>query len=149
MAERIMDPNNIRPDHLERYNFACKKIKETIPEPSDVLDIGCGIGYGSFIMHNMLNCGIDCIDKSPVAHGVYLEAFAKKAPRVNYIVEDFTQLGPDRLPANYDAVVSFEFIEHIPPDLAQSVFDLAGEKTNLFICSSPNERVRPHHLPRS
>jgi hypothetical protein len=47
----------------------------------------------------------------------------------------------------YDAVVSFEFIEHIPPDLAQSVFDLAGEKTNLFICSSPNERVRPHQLP--
>ena len=147
MAERIMDPNNIRPDHLERYNFACKKIKETISKPSDVLDIGCGIGYGSFIMHNMLNCGIDCIDKSPVAHGVYLEAFAKKAPRVNYIVEDFTQLEPDRLPASYDAVVSFEFIEHIPPDLAQSVFDLAGEKTNLFICSSPNERVRPHQLP--
>ena len=147
MAERIMDPNNIRPDHLERYNFACKKIKETISKPSDVLDIGCGIGYGSFIMHNMLSCGVDCIDKSPVAHGVYLEAFAKKAPRVNYIVEDFTQLEPDRLPASYDAVVSFEFIEHIPPDLAQSVFDLAGEKTNLFICSSPNERVRPHQLP--
>ena len=147
MAERIMDPNNIRADHLERYNFACKKIKETIHKPSDVLDIGCGIGYGSFIMHNMLSCGVDCIDKSPVAHGVYLEAFAKKAPRVNYIVEDFTQLEPDRLPASYDAVVSFEFIEHIPPDLAQSVFDLAGEKTNLFICSSPNERVRPHQLP--
>ena len=147
MAERIMDPNNIRPDHLERYNFACKKIKETISKPSDVLDIGCGIGYGSFIMHNILNCGIDCIDKSPVAHGVYLEAFAKKATRINYIVEDFTQLKPDRLPASYDAVVSFEFIEHIPPDLAQSVFDLAGEKTNLFICSSPNERVRPHQLP--
>ena len=147
MAERIMDPNNIRPDHLERYNFACKKIKEAIPKPSDVLDIGCGIGYGSFIMHNMLSCGVDCIDKSPVAHGVYLEAFSDKAPRINYIVEDFTQLNPDRLPANYDAVVSFEFIEHIPPNLAQSVFDLAGEKTNLFICSSPNERVRPHQLP--
>ena len=147
MVERIMDPNNIRPDHLERYNFAVKKIKEVIPKPNDVLDIGCGIGYGSFIMHNMLDCGIDCIDKSPVAHGVYLETFAEKAPRVNYIVEDFTQLEPDRLPASYDSVVSFEFIEHIPPDLAQSVFDLAGEKTNLFICSSPNERVRPHQLP--
>ncbi len=147
MVERIMDPKNIRPDHLERYNFACKKIKEVIAKPSDILDIGCGIGYGSFIMHNMLNCGVDCIDKSPVAHGVYLEAFSDKAPRINYIVEDFTQLNPDRLPANYDAVVSFEFIEHIPPDLAQSVFDLAGEKSNIFICSSPNERVRPHRLP--
>ena len=147
MAERIMDPKNIRPDHLERYNFACKKIKEVIAKPSDILDIGCGIGYGSFIMHNMLNCGVDCIDKSPVAHGVYLEAFSDKAPRINYIVEDFTQLNPDRLPASYDAVVSFEFIEHIPPNLAHSVFDLAGEKTNLFICSSPNERVRPHQLP--
>ena len=145
MAERIMDPDNIRADHLERYNFACKKLQE-IPN-SAILDIGCGIGYGSVIMHNMLNCSVDCIDKSPVAHGIYLEAFADKAPRVNYIVEDFTQLKSDLLQVNYDAVVSFEFIEHIPPDVAQSVFDLASEKSNIFICSSPNERVRPHRLP--
>ena len=58
MAERIMDPNNIRADHLERYNFACTKIKKLVPTPNDILDIGCGIGYGSFIMHNVLNCGI-------------------------------------------------------------------------------------------
>ena len=47
MVERIMDPNNIRADHLERYNFAVKKIKELVSKPSDILDIGCGIGYGS------------------------------------------------------------------------------------------------------
>ena len=78
MVERIMDPNNIRPDHLERYNFACKKIKEVIPKPNDVLDIGCGIGCGSFIMHNILDCGIDCIDKSPVAHEYILKLSQRK-----------------------------------------------------------------------
>ena len=86
MAERIMDPNNIRADHLERYNFAVKKIKELVPKPNDILDIGCGIGYGSYILHNMLNCGVDCIDKSPIAHGVFLESFSKKAPRMMSII---------------------------------------------------------------
>ena len=147
MAERIMDPNNIRADHLERYNFAVKKIKKLVPKPNDILDIGCGIGYGSYILHNMLNCGVDCIDKSPIAHGVFLESFSKKAPRINYIVEDFTKLEADRLQASYDAVVSFEFIEHIPPELGQGVFDLAANKSNIFIVSSPNECVRPHQLP--
>ena len=36
MVERTMDPNNIRPDHLERYNFACKKLEE-LTEPDHVL----------------------------------------------------------------------------------------------------------------
>jgi SAM-dependent methyltransferase len=146
MVERIMDPNNIRPDHLERYNFACKKLEE-LTEPDHVLDIGCGIGYGSVIMQNMMSSWVDCIDKSKEAHEVFLKSYDGKAPRVNYILQDFTKLKKGLLRDRYDAVVSFEFIEHIPPDLAQSVFDLAGEKTNLFICSSPNERVRPHQLP--
>ena len=146
MAERIMDPNNIRPDHLERYNFACKKLEE-LTEPDHVLDVGCGIGYGSVIMHNIMSSWVDCIDKSEEAYEVFLKSYDDKAPRVNYILQDFTKLKKGLLRDNYDAVVSFEFIEHIPPDLAQSVFDLAGEKTNLFICSSPNERVRPHKLP--
>ena len=146
MVERIMDPNNIRPDHLERYNFACKKLEE-LTEPDHVLDVGCGIGYGSVIMHNIMSSWVDCIDKSEEAYEVFLKSYDDKAPRVNYILQDFTKLKKGLLRDNYDAVVSFEFIEHIPPDLAQSVFDLAGEKTNLFICSSPNERVRPHQLP--
>ena len=146
MVERIMDPNNIRADHLERYNFACKKLEE-LTEPDHVLDIGCGIGYGSVIMQNMMSSWVDCIDKSKEAHEVFLKSYDNKAPRVNYILQDFTKLKKGLLRDRYDAVVSFEFIEHIPPDLAQSVFDLAGEKTNLFICSSPNERVRPHQLP--
>ena len=147
MVERIMDPNNIRADHLERYNFAVKKIKELVSKPADILDIGCGIGYGSYILHNMLNCGVDCIDKSTEAHAIYQKSYADKAPRINYMVEDFTKLDTEKLPVSYDAVVSFEFIEHIPPDLAQGVFDLAGEKSDIFIVSSPNECVRPHQLP--
>ena len=35
-----MDPTNIRADHLERYNFAVKKLKELKPET--ILDVGCG-----------------------------------------------------------------------------------------------------------
>ena len=115
MVERIMDPNNIRADHLERYNFAVKKIKELVSKPSDILDIGCGIGYGSYILHNMLNCGVDCIDKSTEAHDVFEEAFSRDVGKVNYIVTDITKLDPHTLRPAYDAVVSFEFIEHIPP----------------------------------
>lgn len=146
MVERIMDPNNIRPDHLERYNFACKKL-EKLTEPDHVLDIGCGIGYGSVIMHNIMSSWVDSIDKSQEAYQVFLTNFSRKAPRVNYILQDFTKLKKGSLRNTYDAVVSFEFIEHIPPKLAQSVFDLAAKKSKIFICSSPNERVRPHRLP--
>ena len=145
MVERIMDPNNIRADHLERYNFAVKKLKELKPET--ILDVGCGIGYGSVIMHNLLCASIDCIDKSTEAHDVFEEAFSRDVGKVNYIVTDITKLEPRTLRPAYDAVVSFEFIEHIPPELAQDVFDLAAEKSNIFIASSPNECVRPHKQP--
>jgi SAM-dependent methyltransferase len=146
MVERIMDPNNIRADHLERYNFACKKLEE-LTEPDHVLDVGCGIGYGSVIMHNIMSSWVDCIDKSEEAYEVFFMNFSHKAPRVNYIRQDFTKLKKKELRNTYDAVVSFEFIEHIPPELAQDVFDLAAEKSNIFIASSPNECVRPHKLP--
>ena len=145
MVERIMDPNNIRADHLERYDFAVKKLKELKPET--ILDVGCGIGYGSVIMHNLLCASIDCIDKSTEAHDVFEEAFSRDVGKVNYIVTDITKLEPRTLRPAYDAVVSFEFIEHVPPELAQDVFDLAAEKSNIFIASSPNECVRPHKQP--
>ncbi len=145
MVERIMDPTNIRADHLERYNFAVKTLKEHKPET--ILDVGCGIGYGSVIMHNLLCSSVDCIDKSTEAHDVFEEAFSRDVGKVNYIVTDITKLEPRTLRPAYDAVVSFEFIEHIPPELAQDVFDLAAEKSNIFIASSPNECVRPHKLP--
>ena len=143
MVERIMDPNNIRGDHLNRYNFACKTIKSA----KNILDIGCGIGYGSVIMHNLLDAQIDCIDKSTEAYEVFQEAYNFTAPCIDYIVADFTKLDKNRLKKSYDAVVSFEFIEHIPPKLVPKVFELAAEKSNTFICSSPNEWVRPHKQP--
>ena len=145
MVERIMDPKNIRADHLERYNFAVKRLKDLKPE--NILDIGCGIGYGSLIMHNLLCASIDCIDKSVEAHDVFEEAFSRDVGKVNYIVTDITKLEPRTLRPAYDAVVSFEFIEHIPPELSQDVFDLAADKSDIFIVSSPNECVRPHQLP--
>ena len=88
MVERIMDPNNIRADHLERYNFAVKRLKDLKPE--NILDIGCGIGYGSVIMHNLLGSSVDCIDKSTEAHDVFEESFSRDVGKVNYIVTDIT-----------------------------------------------------------
>ena len=146
MAERIMDPTNIRTDHLERYNFACKKLEE-LTDPDHILDIGCGIGYGSVILHNILSCNVDCIDKSTDAYDIFREAFQFDAPRVNYIVQDVTTLKHSLVSPAYDGVVSFEFIEHIDPSLSQKVFDMAALKSDIFIASSPNENVRPHLKP--
>jgi len=45
----------------------------------------------------------------------------------------------------FDAVVCFEFLEHIHE--AEDVLRKFGELSDILICSTPNEEVRPHKQP--
>ena len=91
--------------HLQRYVFASRHLRG-----STVLDIACGVGYGTRSL----------IDKCPnlsQAHGVDISAsaiaYAQKnyqVPRIQYFCEDanrFRGLGV------YDTIVSLETVEHV------------------------------------
>ena len=93
--------------HLSRYHFACKVLKER--NPSNVIDIGCGAGYGSFLMAssnpdmNIVGADYDYMAISESQKTYYL-------PNLRFCVGDIVNwngLGA------YDCVICFDTIEHV------------------------------------
>lgn len=125
--------------HVERYAYAASFIKG-----GHVLDCACGVGYGSATLAN-------AADR---VTGVDIDASAVEYAREHYANERTTFVQCDG--ANYhsseqfDAIVSFETIEHVPdPDAL--VANLAGllQPCGSFIASvpiTPSVDVNPYHL---
>jgi 2-polyprenyl-3-methyl-5-hydroxy-6-metoxy-1,4-benzoquinol methylase len=72
-----------------------------------VLDVGCGTGYGSFIMSQVAAL-VTALDDSEEAIRVGRDHYA--APNIRHVVSDFLQYRPD---GEIDVVVSYENIEHV------------------------------------
>jgi SAM-dependent methyltransferase len=90
--------------HLKRYEFARR-----LCAGKRVLDAACGVGYGTAYLAEAADTvvGVD-VDETAVAYA--RERYAR--PNVEYLAEDLLDLSlPD---ASFDAVVSFETIEHVP-----------------------------------
>ena len=89
--------------HLKRYRFA-----EPWCRGRDVLDAGCGVGYGSAELGRSGRrvLGVD-IDADAVAYARARYA----APNVEFAVMDLAALALDD--ASFDAVCAFEAIEHV------------------------------------
>jgi len=116
----------IKPDHIKRYRFAASRIQHG----STVLDIACGCGYGSRILHDarLKTTGID-ISSEAIEYAIH-----------NYNGPSYLQAKAEDLgDLSFDAVVSFETLEHLkePEKL------LAKIKTELLIVSVPNEEKYP------
>jgi SAM-dependent methyltransferase len=118
-------------EHWHRYHFAAKLIAGR-----KVLDVACGAGYGSALLarHATRVVGAD-IAAEAIAHA--RERYAA-VPNLEFCAADCAALPfPD---ASFNAVVSFETIEHIRAqesflDEVRRVLDPEG----LFIVSSPNK----------
>lgn len=132
-------------DHVSRYRLAERYIRGR-----EILDMGCGAGYGSYLMSGAAR-GVTGVDLSEEA--VAYAAGHYQVPNLRYGTADVTSL-PYR-DGTFEAIVSFEVIEHIPEPERQVVEAkrvLADD--GLFIVSTPdkhtyaNERVasNPHHL---
>jgi 2-polyprenyl-3-methyl-5-hydroxy-6-metoxy-1,4-benzoquinol methylase len=118
------DLSGIHPGHLERYFFAAKRVSGI------VLDAACGCGYGSKIMH----------DSGSFVTGIDLEKEAIDYARLNYPGPEYILADVNKYSGEYDWVVSFETIEHLPePEKALKLF----RRCKRLIVSTPNQSHYP------
>lgn len=120
--------------HLERYIFATKKLRAGML----VLDVACGTGYGAKMLrdHGCRVVGGD-LDKGELALA------SRDAPDIDFVCLDVLNLPFEN--DRFDAVVSFETIEHVVEgqrflDEMHRVLKPGG----LFICSTPNIAYTAH-----
>lgn len=130
VAKELKD---IRRDHVARYEWVAKNL----PPESLVIDLACGVGYGTNIMANAGHRVLG-VDKDKDA----LE-YAHK--NWNHKNAQFGKVDAEGLHAklgDFDAAVCFETIEHVsdPVPLLRSL----RQSANCLIASVPNENVMPY-----
>lgn len=120
--------------HVARYAFAFR-----FCERRRVLDVGCGAGYGSFLL-SWVAAQVIAVDRDPVA--IELARASYRGPR--YDVVD----GTSGLP-HADVATCFEVLEHVddPSALCRQLLAAAPE----VVLSYPNPlfagpHLNPHHL---
>jgi 2-polyprenyl-3-methyl-5-hydroxy-6-metoxy-1,4-benzoquinol methylase len=139
-GERQIAPNyeNIRQDHQNRYRFACEQLEGC--EPKKILDLACGIGYGTLMLAKETRAKVVGVD---IDHGAieYANKYYSNCD-TNFICEDAQKC---QFQANsFDAIVSFETIEHVPFDRELlTIFNRALKVGGRFICSTPNQDIMP------
>jgi len=116
--------------HLQRYMFAQARI-----EGNRVLDLACGVGYGSYILAQAAGRDVIGIDRDPHAIAYGHAQYQRLGLRL---------LEGDALKWNndgelFDTIVSFETIEHLPEPLA-FVARIASmlKPGGVFLVSAPN-----------
>ena len=131
-------PLQLEAEHLARYEFVLDFVKGM-----RVLDLGCGEGYGSSMLADVADSvlGLD-IDPRSIAHAkeVYM------SENLSFVEGDVAKL-PFKDGA-FDAVVSFEVIEHIenPGNLLKQALRIL-KTSGVLIVSTPNGAVKTASVP--
>jgi len=128
--------------HIERYEFAARKLRDA----QSILDIACGVGYGSRLLKDSLPAAlVTGVDSSADAIEYANDRYA--LPGLTFRVADGMTFddGP------FDAVVSLETIEHLtdPQPFIQRVTTRLLRPGGIFIGSvpvTPSMDANPHHL---
>jgi SAM-dependent methyltransferase len=147
----VSHPERIVPDetepgivalHRKRYEFALP-----FCGGKDVLDAGCGVGYGSALLAESARRVVG-VDSEPEAIEYARRRYG--VPNVDFVVGDLLALHlPD---ASFDVVCSFETIEHLP-DRERYLGEMRRvlRRDGTFVVSTPRvERTterpaNPHH----
>ena len=96
-------------DHVARYQLASVAIRRG----DAVVDIGCGLGYGTAVLAaNSLSRDTLGVDRSGAAIAYAEKSYGCTRPRVGFRVGDAAHLGfiDDR---SIDLIVAFELLEHL------------------------------------
>lgn len=122
-------------EHMSRYRFANRYVKN-----KKVLDIACGVGYGSYFMAkngNPLN--VTGVDNSTEAIEYARNNYNVK--NLDFQIMDAVKLDfPDQF---FDCVVSFETIEHLPnyKKVINEFHRVLSDNEGFLIISTPNKTV--------
>lgn len=129
----------IRLDHRERYRWAGTRL----PEQANVLDAGCGVGYGSALISAQAAAVVG-LDAAEEAIEFARRHWANEKTRFEQQDLHFLHFAPDTPP--FDAAVCFECIEHlaIPELFLVRLRQYLKPGAPIFL-SVPFETVRPFH----
>lgn len=97
-------------NHIHRYMFAADQLKRRTP--GKVLDAACGVGYGADWLAKDVRTHVTAIDRDSQALNVAAQRFAND--NVTFCQDDCHTLEETRKHAPFDAIVSFETVEHLP-----------------------------------
>lgn len=129
IPEKLKATDETYQEHMERYKFALERVKGL-----SVLDVACGAGYGSHMLASEAKevCGIDISDEA-----VQYAREHYSGQNIKFEVMDSRAIKyPDH---SFDAVVSFETIEHVPePEVFLKEIKRILKPDGLLIISTPN-----------
>jgi 2-polyprenyl-3-methyl-5-hydroxy-6-metoxy-1,4-benzoquinol methylase len=149
--ERLV-PDQVAPDditgqatlklHRQRYEFAAEHLK-----PGRLLDIACGVGYGTHLMAEKASSIVEAIGVDLSREAV---EYAKKyyaSRRIQFQQHDAMTFADER---GFDSIVSVETVEHMPDPIGL-INHLVGliRSGGVFIASvptTPSVDVNPYHL---
>jgi len=126
LKDRQIGPiERIRADHVKRYLFATIGMTEG----ETVLDLACGCGYGSFLMHGT-GAKVTGMDIEPEAI-----AYCNK----HYQGPEYLCQRAEDTKGTWDKLVMFETLEHLDSPLEI----LRAIDVGIIIASVPNQAVAP------
>jgi SAM-dependent methyltransferase len=127
--------------HIARYEFAAQHLR-----PQRLLDIACGVGYGTFLLAErrpeLVAIGVD-ISEAAIAYARsrYIHE------RAQFIVADANTFTD---PEGFDSIVSLETIEHLN-NPERFIAHIVGQLRpgGVFVASvptTPTTDANPHHV---
>ena len=125
-------------NHICRYHFAANQIKHL--KVGKILDIACGVGYGTHFLAPYSTEQVIGADISDYAIQEAKKQFPD--PKILYVKDDCENPVNIINYAPFDVIVSFETLEHLknPTLFLQSCYKLL-KTDGFFIVSSPNASV--------
>jgi len=126
-------------NHIVRYQFAAQTLSNAAV--NNVLDAACGVGYGAhYLAGQSFIKNVIAVDRSREALAQAGKNFSSN--NISFLEDDCHTLDAAATKAPYDAVVSFETLEHLPRpvDFLNSCYKNLKPGGTIII-STPNKTV--------